>query len=458
MADPRKLFLLICLPSALMLSACDTDYPTAPADEVPNILVIVTDDQPMSGSLRAMTATREHFVKEGTRWSNAFATTPSCCPSRASIFTGQYAHNHGVTSNNENQVDDLDHDDTIQRRLQEADYFTGIVGKYLNKWNLANDPPYFDRWAIHPGAQLNRNYYYDGPWNVDGDERVVHEYSTQFVTSRALDFLNQAEGQDDPWFLYVAPLAPHADFDEPPLVEPKFKGAHIPKWQRNPAVDEADLSDKPSFVREVRRPASSPSIVRRRQLRSLMSVDALVDQLFDQLEESGEDENTLAIFLSDNGYLWGEHGLVTKLYPYTPSVRIPLLVRWPGHVPAAKTDRRLVANLDVAPTLAAAAGLPPDSDVDGHSLLDPDWSRRRILLEGWGWSYVGLPRWASIRTKSAQYIEYQRGNRVTAREYYRLKKDPWQLRNAIHSAGRSRVEKLAGLLDQERDCRGSECP
>lgn len=438
---------------------CDTDTPPADPDDRPNILLIVTDDQPMSGTLRTMPETRRRLISEGTRWPNAFATTPSCCPSRASIFTGQYAHNHGVTTNNEKQVDDLDHRETIQRYLQEAGYFTAIAGKYLNKWDLDRNPPYFDRWAIHPGAELNRHYYYDGKWNVEGERRTIHEYSTRFVSSTAMAFLEDAGRQEDPWFLYVAPLAPHADYDEPPLVEPRFKGAPIPPFHPNPAVKETDLGDKPPFIRNTPPPATSPDLVRRRQLRSLKSVDAMIARLFDQLDKMGEDQDTLVIFLSDNGYLWGEHGLVTKLYPYTPSVRIPLLMRWPGQVAAGKQDNRLAANLDVASTIIDAAGLSSQESMDGHSLLDPEWSRKRLLLEGWGWSYLGLPKWASIRTKSEQYIEYERQDRVSSREYYRVDEDPWQLENLSRAPGaRRRQETLDTWLHHDRVCSGSDCP
>lgn len=374
-------------------------------------------------------------------------------------MTGQYAHNHGVTSNNENEVTDLDQRDTIERLLQEEGYFTGIAGKFLNKWDLDEDPPFFDRWAIHAGAELNRNYYYDGQWNVDGEKRSVGEYSTRFVTSRALDFLEESEVQGDPWFLYLAPLAPHADYDEPPLVDPPFGDTPIPEWRRNPAVREHDLQDKPKFIRDAPPPEIRPGLLRRRQLRSLASVDEMVDRVFEQLEESGDADNTLAIFLSDNGIMWGEHGLVTKLYPYTPSVRIPMLARWPGHLSAGTTDRRLVANLDVAPTVLAAAGISPPESVDGNSLLDADWDRNRILLEGWGWSFLGLPRWASVRTKSAQYIEYSEDGNVVVREFYDLGQDPWQLENRLHGArGGSRVKRLAALLDRDRDCEGAQCP
>ena len=461
----RALGVFLAISLASMVGSCQGqdeegqdqgDEPTRP-----NILVIVTDDQPAGETMKVMPATRRIFHRGGTRWPNAFATTPSCCPSRASIMSGQYAHNHTVKTNSERAVSRFDHDATIQRHLQDGGYFTAIVGKFLNKWDLSEDPPHFDRWAIHPGAKSNRNYYYDSLWNVQGSTQTVTEYSTSFVRSQTLEVLSEAKDQEEPWFLYVAPQAPHADYDEPPLVEPKYRSAPLPPWRKNPAVRETDLSDKPRFIREVREPQTAPGQLRRRQLRSLMSVDDLVEDVFDQLETSGEIDNTLAIFISDNGYLWGDHGLVTKLYPYTSSVRVPLALSWPGHVAQGKTDKRLAANLDVAATVLDAAGLSESMQTDGHSLLDPGWDRKKLLLENWGWSYLDLPPWASIRTKDAQYIEYHKALKPVAREYYRIDKDPGQVKNVVDGTSedvRAAVRRLSRSLDRLRSCRGEACP
>lgn len=446
-----------------LLAACPSDESGREPSDRPNILVIVTDDQPVAGSLRVMEETREAFLNGGTRWPNAFATTPSCCPSRASIFSGRYAHNHGVTSNAEGETKDFDQEATMQRHLQENGYFTAIAGKYLNKWDLSIDPLYFDRWAINPGSPDNRDYYYGSRWNVGGETVTVDEYSTTFVADKALEFLQEASEEDNrPWFLYVAPLAPHSDFGKPPIPEPKYEEAAVPPWSKNPGIGEADRSDKPLFVQQQDYREPYARKVRRLQLQSLMSVDDLVGQLFDELEETDQERDTLAIFISDNGYMWGEHGLVTKVFPYTPSIEVPLLLRWPGRVEAGATDSRLAANLDVFPTVLHAAGLSEAArETDGHSLLDDDWARDRLLIEGWGWSYVGLPQWASTRTRSHQYIEYYEDGEVTGREYYDLRSDPWQLTNLFNDRDRGNdpnVEPLGQTLSRDRRCRGQSCP
>lgn len=459
-ATISRLFTIFLIP---LLVACPADEASEEPRNRPNILLIVTDDQPVAGSLQVMDETRQAFFAGGTRWPNAFATTPSCCPSRASIFSGRYAHNHGVTSNSEGEANDLDQETTLQRHLQDSGYFTAIAGKYLNKWDLSIDPPYFDRWAINPGSPDNREYYYGSRWNVGGETMTVDEYSTTFVADKALEFLEEAsEEENRPWFLYVSPLAPHSDFAEPPIPEPKYENAAVPPWTKNPGIGESDRSDKPRFVQRQDYQASYAGKVRRLQLQSLMSVDDLVGQLFDKLQETGQEGDTLAIFVSDNGYMWGEHGLVTKVFPYTPSIQVPLMLRWPGRVEAGATDSRLAANLDIFATVLDAAGLSGAAEhTDGHSLLDRGWTRDRLLTEGWGWKYVGLPEWASIRTPRYQYIEYYRDGDVIGHEYYDLRSDPWQLTNLLNDGEPGNDPDLGPLsqtLARDRVCRGDSCP
>ena len=203
-------------------------------------------------------------------------------------------------------------------------------------------------------------------------------------------------------------------------------------------------------------------MTRRSQLRSLMAVDDLVGKVARTLGELRESRNTLAIFLSDNGVLWGEHRLRSKTQPYTPGVRIPLMVRWPGRVPAGRVDRRLVANIDVAPTILDASGTEADSayPVDGRSLLD-SWTRERLLIEYRRYGHFKAPTWRSIRTKTSQYVEYYRNGSIVFREYYALRGDPWQNRNLLRDgthANDPNVRKLHRRLRADAVCAGSACP
>jgi arylsulfatase A-like enzyme len=417
----------------------------------PNILVIVTDDQ-RQGTLREMPNTRHFFFDEGRYFQRGFVTTPNCCPSRASIFTGLFAHNHGIRSNG---TADLPQSVTVQRYLHDAGYKTAILGKYLNSWSLAKAPPYFDRWAvIRPDSYVNADF------NIDGRLGPVSGYSTDVIGSRTVKLLRAFDRQDDkPWFLYVAPVAPH----RPATPAPNYAAAPVPPWVPSPAVLEADRSDKPPWVRNRSVPLATMQTERDKMLRTLMSADDMVGKVFHELHALDERRDTLAIFLSDNGYAWGEHGIRGKWRPYTESIRVPLAMRWPGHFEPGSIDTGIATNVDLAPTIMAAAGLSPAAPMDGVSLLQPG-TRQRLFTEFWGNMAKGRPDWAQIRTRRVAYIEYYRdGERSNPifREYYRIDRDGWQLQNLLHDGDRTNNPALShwkDLITLYAACAGSTCP
>ena len=457
---------LVRLVAALGLvagAACTQPGSSGPEDRddrPPNILVIMTDDQPVMDTLAVMPRTRRWFGRGGTTFSQAYATTPLCCPSRASFFSGQYSHNNGVIRSTEGQAEKLDQQTTLQRYLSAAGYRNGIFGKYLNNWDLAKDPPFFDDWAIFEGGKPLG--YYDGTWNVDGRRKKIATYSTTFVQRRSLEFLRSTERNDDqPWLMFVNPYAPHLPFSVPD----RYKDFEAPPWEPNPAVLEDDLSDKPPFARRMPGSERLGKLLREKQLRTLVPVDRMVGRLSATLEELGEGSNTLAVYTSDNGYIWGEHELIKKSTPYTASVQIPLLARWPGHLDAGAVDDRIAANIDLAPTVYEAAGVTPDEalPVDGVSLLGAE-RRDDILLEYWpelpdDASYVP---WRSLRTDDYQYVEYYEQDLETVRfrEYYDLVKDPWQLDNLLgdtNAANDPEVSRLSGRMNELWTCSGEGC-
>lgn len=392
-------------------------------DRPPNVVVIVTDDQRAHGTMAVMPATRRWF-SAGTRFANAFATTPVCCPSRASIMSGRYAHNHGVRRNvgESGGPEHFDHDESVQRYLRDAGYRTAMFGKFFNQWPLTSDPPYFSRWGLMRGS------YFDGDYNVNGRMRHIRRYSTDLLARWSRDFIRDGERNDGrPWYLYVAPVAPHL----PATPHWRHARAPIPPWRSNPAVDERNRSDKPSYVRLRRVDLDDVRRDRALQLRSLMAVDDLVRGIARELRRTDEAHNTLVLYLSDNGYLWGEHGWDTKRLPYLQSIQIPMLMRWPAGGVASGTDERLATNVDVTPTILDAAGTGPLAELDGRSLLRPS-SRSQVLLEIWGSGPV--PTWASLLTHNYQYVEYyadDEDDTPEEREYYDLDADPWQLRNTL---------------------------
>jgi arylsulfatase A-like enzyme len=451
----------VMLSVAFPASAAPAGAAPAPlgADRPPNVLLIVTDDQRAEGTLEVMPKTRYWLEQGGTRFTNAFATTPLCCPGRASLFSGRYAHNHGVRTNGEfATVSQLDQRSTLQRYLKNAGYRTALIGKFFYSWNLSLAPRFVDEWTLF------RAGYNNAFFSVNGQGQNV-PYSTHFISERAVQFLHQTEAEDgQPWFLHVGTHAPHLS----PQPEPAYLQAPVPAWPGDPAVHEADRTDKAPWVATYNPPYGDTfqgvTSIRDRQLRTLMSVDDLVGTLFDTLTSLGEEQNTIAVFLSDNGFMWGDHSLgAEKRFPYTPSVKIPMMLRWPGHVAAGASDPRLVSNVDVAPTILGAAGLSVDPEfrLDGRSLLAPH-PREHLLLEYWRSPDGGPPPWASIRTAHYQYIEWysDEGGAVSFREYYDLVADPWQLQNLLadtNPANDPDVAALSALLATARSCTRRRC-
>ena len=427
----------------------------------PNVLVIVTDDQ--RAGLSAMPKTARLFARGGVRFPRAYVTDPLCCPSRASIMTGRYPHNTGVKSNISRpdigvlNGEALDHSTTIQRYLHDAGYETAIVGKFLNRWDFSQPPPYFDGFTL---VETPADYYHNFV-SVGTDAGVARTYETTdtygpaLVRREAIRFLRSRAGSTRPFFLYVAPRAPHDPFTP----EPQYAADSFGRWRGNPAVGEEDKSDKPAYVQAASATLAVGRRVRTRQYRTLESVDDIVAAIYAELRAQGEAANTLAFYVSDNGFMWGEHGLVAKDAPYLPSVEAPLLMRWPdGPLVAGTADPRGAANVDLAPTVLEAAGLPVPAEVDGRSLL-ASWARPRQYTEHWC-NIRKCLFWAAERTGTYHYVEYYDGPdfgsaKVVFREYYDLVHDPWELRNILHDGTAANDPDTAVLAEQLR--RDSVC-
>ena len=427
-----------------------TVVPTAAsAEERPNILVIVTDDQRSTGTFQLMPEVKR-LGSEGAIFDRAYATTPYCCPSRASILTGLYTHNHlvkkgSLTLDEYNAVNDK----SVVPDFKTAGYQTGFYGKYLNGWPQIA-PAGFDDWAIMPSV----NAYYSGePWNVNGvQEPQDGTYSTHFLRDRALSFLGSTETDDaSPWLIFMNPITPHA----PATPEPAY--ADLPVSAFTPP-SEKDRSDKPAWLR-----ATTPPLVdnlirsRDKVLRSLKSIDDMLGAVRQRLAETGE-EDTIIVFTSDNGMQWGDHGLVGKTTPYIPSVRVPLYVSWPGHIAPGRRSN-IVALLDLPSTLLELASVPTSKVLDGRSLFGNP--RSQLLLEFYSWPGFRVPTWKAFITPTLEYIEYYRlDGTYLAREAYDMVGDHQQLRNLYRdgvpgnqppSGSSLRLRRLAA-------CDGAACP
>jgi arylsulfatase A-like enzyme len=428
-----------------------------PPGSRPNILVINTDDQRYPETLDVMPQVQSWFGEGGTTFVNGGVTTALCCPSRSSLFSGRYSHNTGITGNGlTDLVAAFDQDATIQGYLQAAGYNTAIVGKFLNTYPLNRNPLNWNRWAVFTGG------YNDVPFNIDGSVRSTTGYYSHRMGDYAVQFLRGFEGEDDkPWFLYLAPQAPHSGF----VPETKYADAPVPAAVKPPSWNEADVSDKPGPVRWRSLVSESSYQSRRTQmLRTLMSVDDLAGRVITELQALGEESDTLAVYTSDNGYLWAEHRILDKRFPYMESVEVPYLVRWPGQIEAGVTSTRLVLQIDLLPTFLEAAGAQPTLTypLDGQPLQSSP-PRDEILYEYFKSPDAPLGPWASLRGRDWQYVEWYdvTTGAITFREYYDLATDPYQLVNLLADGNQANdpdVSTLHDRLTAARSCVGAACP
>jgi N-acetylglucosamine-6-sulfatase len=404
----------------------------------PDIVLILTDDQRWD-TLWSMPHVESDIVSRGVTFSNGFVVNASCCPSRATTLTGKYSHTTGVYSNHEKQpyggFPAFRDGSTIATALQDAGYRTGLFGKYLNGYEHAYIPPGWNRWF----ASYKGGAYYDYDANREGDELSFGsepaDYSTDVFGRAAVDFIERTD-PSTPLFLYFSPHAPHKPATPAPGDEGAFSS--LDRW-RPPSHNERDVSDKPGYVRNRprldREHKAAVDAFRRDQYRSLIDVDRQVGEIVDALASTNRLSNTLLVFTSDNGMLWGEHRLTGKGVPYEESIRVPFAVRYDPLVTGQRVDDHLVLNLDLAPTFAAAGGtdLPRAA---GRSLLPllsgggRRW-RSHFLIEHLNLNDSGVPTYCAIRSERYAWIEYGNGEK----ELYDLRKDPFELRNRATSSG-----------------------
>lgn len=461
--------------------------PAAPrtGNAQPNILFILTDDLD-GAALAELPNVRRLLADQGTTFPNFIVSSPNCCPSRASMLRGQFAHNHGVLRNSGKEGGFRTfralgrESETIGVWMQRAGYRTGLMGKYLNGYPApARDtwvPPGWDEWAVSL-----KSGYVDYEMNVNGriEEHgsTREDYLTDLLGAKAIDFVTEAAADGKPFFLYLAPRAPHGPTTPAKRHEGAFAGVAAP---RPPSWNEADVSDKPNFVR-----ANDPfdgetasSIDREYQLRreTMLAVDEMVADLVAALERAGTLDQTVILFTSDNGFHLGEHRLPSrKGTPYDEAIRIPLIVRGPS-VPRGVVDESLVMNIDLAPTFAEIGGAKVPDWVDGRSLAavfdgSGRGSRRVAFVEDFGGEGSrrkfnrpstrrqgnGIPPFRALRTADLLYVEYASGER----ELYDRRIDPYEMDNIVDRADPDTVaaysERVTALAGCARDrCRDLE--
>jgi N-acetylglucosamine-6-sulfatase len=429
----RAVALVLCL-AALQwgLLAAETGRRLARAQtpDPPNIVLILTDDQRFD-TLRVMPEVRRLLVARGMTLRRAIVTNPLCCPSRATIFTGRYSHTTGVYTNAAPNggwpTFQPSESDTIATALDGAGYRTALIGKYINGYGGegAYVPPGWDRWFAITGRASYYNYtIYDDRRGHVSYGSLPRDYSTDVIRNKAVSFIRNSPDAE-PLFLVVTPFAPHATAIAAPRHEGAFASASVPL---GPAVNEADVSDKPAYI--AGRSVGSFSSVRaqtRNQWESLLAVDELVSRVISTLAETGRAADTLVIFTSDNGRSNLEHRWGGKQVPYEESIRVPMIVRLPGQIPPDTVSGALVSNVDLAPTIADFAGTSIAADGVSMQPLLTDTSssvRDSVLLEHVERAEP-VPTYCGVRTTSFTFVHYTTGEE----ELYDLAKDPHQLQN-----------------------------
>jgi len=401
----------------------------------PDIVLILTDDQRYD-TLWAMPTVQSELVAKGIEFSNGYVSNPLCCPSRTTILTGRYSHSTLVYTNKPGQPYGgfpAFHDRwTIATALHGTGYRTAMFGKYLNGYRTSYVPPGWDRWF----ATWDQGGFYRYSANSDGALSRFGsnpaDYGTDVLAQRATGFIRSTDPGRS-LFLYFAPHAPHEPATPAPEDEAKF--STLEPW-RPAGYDEADVSDKPEYIQaeEPLSGAMSAKIDQFRldQYRSLLAVDRAVSDIIDALAETGRLSNTMIVFMSDNGMLWGEHRWNKKVVPYEESVRVPFVVRADSLLAAPRRDEHLVLNVDLAPTFAQLAGIAAPG-MEGRSLLSliasptASW-RSDFLLEHLKMDPGGVPTYCGVHSSRYVYVDYTTGEE----ELYDLVRDPNQLTNSAN--------------------------
>ena len=398
-------------------------------------MVIVTDDQrpdamscyekPSTLSF-LKTPNMDRLAAGGVRFRNAFVTTSLCSPSRASMLSGKYVHTHLVNRLHA----DLPADCRIfPSLLKEAGYQTGFVGK----WHLGPDSdapdPAFDHWVGVRG----QGRYVDPTLNINGERSKVSGYSEELFADHAIEFITRQ--RDQPFFLWLAHKAPHSPCTPPEHLETLYDDIEVPL----PATYHETHEDKPEwfvqchdhdYFHGLLYPVERYQKYVKNYCRTLVSVDENLGRILDTLDEQGLAEDTAIFYLGDNGHFLGEHQLYSKMLAYEESIRIPLIVRYPGFAPAGVSCDDIVLSVDLAPTILEMADLPVPGDMEGRSARQlvagnsvTDW--RRSFLYEYFTSTWGVPSLECVRTADDwKYVRF-----ADWEQLYNLNEDPTEVRN-----------------------------
>lgn len=421
----------------------------------PNIVVIYMDDfsthPTWLWSKASRTPALAKFVKNGVHFKNAIGSTPRCCPARANVLTARYGHNNGVTKNDPS---DVDLHDALNKKLKAAGYQTALVGKYFNGIadltpNRASMARYARGWDTFDIVWKNQGAWYDYPLYTKSKTlrygSAPRDHSSEVMARRAARHIKRAPA-DKPLFMIVSLFDGH----DPITPMPRLRGhpacARVKPYS-SPAFNEANVSDKPRYIRRTRKLRRNQyGLVKRCE--AVMTVDRVTSRVRSALRKSGRLDDTLLVFAADNGWMLGDHRVVRKGTPY--STPVPLYMLWPSELGNVKrVVEEPVSNVDFGSTFCELAGCALPAS-DGMSLLpllrgETDRLDRKFVYEEMLHTFVptGMPAWYGIRTTKAYsdtlwvYTEYKGGER----ELYDLTRDPHQLVNLAGRPKHAAVQK-----------------
>jgi arylsulfatase A-like enzyme len=441
----------------------------APDPSRPNIILILTDDQPPQ-SVKYMPNVQKELVGKGISFMNAYVTTPLCCPSRASILTGLYAHNHGVETDRSPQGGATVFKDgsTIAVWLKARGYRTALMGKYLNNYDSISPagyvPPGWDEWDAFMAQGKNDTGYYYG-YTLSDNGKVVQygtnpaDYSADVLTAKALKFIQESGNQ--PFFLMLDFYNPHQTYIAAERYKNMFKTEAEFSRYRPPNFLQKDLTDKPEWLQTLAKPdATYLDHVYERILRSIMAVDDGIGKIVDTLNRLSERDRTAIFYMTDNGESLGDNGVLGKNCPYDACIHVPLIVSYAPLTAQPRTDQHFVLNIDLAPTFSKLGGATIPTKVNGVSILPlltnptTPW-RDHFLFEHFQEAAspdegltTAIPTFYGVRTEDWKYVEYDTGER----ELYDLKADPYELHNLAGQPGHDEI--IASLRARLQDLKG----
>ena len=431
-----------------------------------NVIFILSDDHRydamgfLKGQEWLETPQMDRMAREGLHFRNAFVTTALCSPSRASILTGRYAHNHKIVDNNtpipRGTV-------MFPQLLKQAGYATAFIGKWHMGGESDGPQPGFDRWVSFRG----QGTYLPSKsgLNIDGKRVPQKGYITDELTDYALDWLRQRD-KTQPYFLYLSHKAVHAAFAPAERHKGKYAGKPF-KFPATMAASGPMAHDRPMWVQNQRNswhgvefPYHSDLDVAeyyRSYAETLCGVDDSIGAVLDALRQRGELDSTLVIYMGDNGFAFGEHGLIDKRTAYEESMRVPLLARCPELFEGGRTVPQVVANIDIMPTVMEAMGLEAPAGLDGRSWLpvaagrSTDWRKELLYEYYWERNFPHTPTIHALRGDRYKFIRYH--GIWDLDELYDIAEDPLESRNLINDPkhqvlARQLRERLFEVLEQ----------